>query len=49
VDNPNKLTLIGEVASMEAMQAFMQNPQLAKDMEAAGVISKPEITVLKKM
>ena len=49
VDNPNKVTLIGEVASMEVMQAFMQNPQLAADMQAAGVMGKPEITVLKKM
>ncbi len=48
VDNPNKVTMIGEIASAEALQAFMQNPQLAADMEAAGVISKPEFTVLQK-
>ena len=48
VDNPNKITIIGEIPSMEAMQAFMQNPQLAADMEAAGVISKPEVIVLQK-
>ncbi|MDP4284910.1 MAG: cyclase [Bacteroidota bacterium] len=48
VDNPNKVTMIGEIASMEAMQSFMQNPQLAADMQAAGVISKPEVTILQK-
>ncbi|HSN08763.1 MAG TPA: hypothetical protein VLS85_06980 [Hanamia sp.] len=46
VDNPNKVTLIGVIDSLEAFQGFLQNPQLAADMEAAGVISKPEAKIL---
>ncbi len=48
VDNPNKVILISEVPTIEAMQAFMQNPQLAADMEAGGVIGKPDVTILQK-
>jgi hypothetical protein len=49
VDNPNKVYLLGRLPWMEDMQAFRLKPELAKDMEAEGVLSKPEITVLQKM
>ena len=49
VENPNQVTLTGECASIEVMNNFMSNPELKADMEKAGVISAPELKVLKKV
>ena len=48
VENPNQVTLTGECASIEVMNSFMNDPELKADMGKAGVISAPELKVLKK-
>jgi hypothetical protein len=45
-ENPNMVTVIGTVPSLEAVQAFMSNPELKATMEKAGVIGAPEMKVL---
>jgi hypothetical protein len=47
-DNPNKLTVIGEVPSIEVLNTFMSNPALKAAMEKGGVIGMPEVKVLNK-
>jgi len=49
VDNPNVVTVIGEAASVEALNEFMSSPELKAVMEALGVISAPEVKVLNKI
>lgn len=49
VDNPNNITIIGEVPSTEAIQNFMANPDLKEAMEKGGVIGMPEVKVLDKV
>ncbi|NVO18331.1 MAG: DUF3764 family protein [Bacteroidetes bacterium] len=49
VDNPNKITLIGEVPSVEALHSFMTNPELKAAMEKGGVIGMPEVKILSKI
>lgn len=46
VDNPNKITLMFEIPSVEAMNEFMARPELKERMERGGVIGQPEIHVL---
>ncbi len=46
VENPNMITVISEVPSVEAIQAFMANPDLMATMEKAGVIGKPDMKIL---
>jgi hypothetical protein len=48
-DNPNRVTLLGEAQDAEAVAKFMSDPQLKKDMEHAGVLGKPTLSMLKKM
>jgi hypothetical protein len=48
IDNPNRVTLTGECASLDILQSFMGQPELKAEMEKAGVISEPEMKVLKK-
>ena len=48
VDNPNKLTIIGEAPSVEAINSYMANPELQAAMEKGGVIGMPEVKILKK-
>ena len=48
VDNPNKITIIGEAPNLESIQNFMANPQLKETMEKGGVISAPEVKLLSK-
>ncbi|MCA0446140.1 MAG: antibiotic biosynthesis monooxygenase [Bacteroidetes bacterium] len=48
VDNPNSITVITEFPSIEAVNGFMNNPQLQADMAKAGVVGKPEVKILKK-
>ncbi len=49
VDNPNKLTIIGEAPSAEAINGFMSNPELKVAMEKGGVIGMPEVKILNKI
>lgn len=49
VDNPNKITIIGEAPSVEAINGFMSNPELKTAMEKGGVIGMPEVKVLDKV
>jgi quinol monooxygenase YgiN len=49
VDNPNKITIIGEAPSVEAINGFMSNPELKAAMEKGGVIGMPEVKVLDKI
>lgn len=49
VDNPNKVTIIGEFPNSGAVKDFMENPALKAAMEKGGVMGKPEVKVLKKI
>ncbi len=49
VDNPNMVTVIGEVSSVEAIRGFLANPELKAAMEQAGVIGMPEVKILNKV
>ena len=48
-EDPNKITIIGEAPSVEAIQNFMSNPALKAAMEKGGVIGMPEVHILNKM
>ena len=48
-DNPNKISIIGEVPSEEAINKFMTNPDLKKTMEKAGVLGMPNVKILDKV
>jgi hypothetical protein len=49
VDNPNKITLIGEAPSIEALNSFISNPELKAAMEKGGVIGMPDVKILDKI
>jgi hypothetical protein len=49
VENANKITIIGEAPSVEVINSFMANPELQAAMERGGVISMPEVKILKKI
>jgi hypothetical protein len=49
VDNANKITIIGEAPSVEAINGFMSNPELKVAMEKGGVIGKPDVKILNKI
>lgn len=49
VDNPNHVTVHTEFPSVEVVNGFLNNPELAASMEAAGVTSKPEAKILNKV
>jgi quinol monooxygenase YgiN len=48
-DNPNKITIIGEAPSVEAINVFMSNPELKTAMEKGGVLGFPEVKILSKI
>lgn len=48
-DNPNMVTIITEVPSVEAIKGFMSNPDLKSNMEKAGVIGMPDVKILNKV
>jgi heme-degrading monooxygenase HmoA len=48
-DNANKITIMGEAPSLEAITAFMTNPALKEAMEKGGVIGMPEVRILNKI
>lgn len=49
VENPNLITVMTEVDSIETIKAFMSNPDLQAGMEKAGIVGKPEVRLLNKM
>ena len=49
VDNANKITIIGEAQSVEAINGFMTNPALKIAMEKGGVIGMPDVKILSKI
>jgi len=49
VDNSNKITIVGEAPSVEAIKGFMENPELKVTMEKGGVIGMPEVNILSKI
>ena len=49
VDNANKITIIGEAPSVEAINGFMANPELRLTMERGGVIGMPDVKILNKI
>jgi hypothetical protein len=48
-DNANKITIIGEAPSVEAINVFMSNPELKLTMEKGGVIGFPEVKILNRI
>lgn len=49
VDNTNKVTIIGEAPSVEAINGFMSNPELKVAMDKGGVIGIPDVKILNKI
>ena len=49
VNNPNIVTMIFEVPTVEAMTTFMENPALKEAMEKGGVIGMPDVKILNKI
>jgi hypothetical protein len=49
VDNSNKITIIGEAPSVEAINGFMSNTELKAAMEKGGVIGIPDVKILRKI
>ncbi|HEX8331850.1 MAG TPA: hypothetical protein VF622_04465 [Segetibacter sp.] len=49
VDNQNQVTVLAEFPSAEIVQGFLNNPELRKTMEEAGVIGKPDIKILNRV
>lgn len=47
-DNENMVTMVADVTSVEAINAFMSNPELKEGMAKGGVISAPEIKILNR-
>ena len=48
-DNANKITIMGEAPSVEALNSFFSNPELKAAMEKGGVIGMPEVRILNKI
>ena len=48
-ENPNHVTVISEVPSVEAIKGFLSNPDLKAIMEAAGVVGDPTVSILNKV
>ena len=48
-DNANMITMIGEAPSVEVIDNFMSNPVLKAAMQQGGVISKPEVKLLREV
>ena len=47
-DNENNVTVITEFPSAEAVQGFLNNPDLKAAMEKGGVVGRPDVKILKK-
>ncbi len=49
VENPNVISVITEVPSLESIQKFIASPDLHAAMEHAGVVGKPDFKILNKV
>lgn len=48
IENPNWVTVIGEAPSATVAKSFLKSDELRMAMEKAGVISNPEVKILKR-
>ncbi len=48
VENPNNITVVHGFGSVEAAQAFVDNPELAAAMGRAGATSAPRIEIFEE-
>jgi quinol monooxygenase YgiN len=48
-NEPNTAYVVNEWDSMEAYQAFMENPALAEAMKSAGVAEKPHVLIFNEV
>jgi hypothetical protein len=46
IENPNKVSVISQVPSMEAIKGFLASPDMKATMEKAGVIGTPSVKIL---
>ena len=46
-DDPNMVYMIWESENIESLDKMLADPELAKKMKEAGVISKPEVVIIK--
>ena len=49
VDDPNVIAVVAGFESVEAAQAFLNNPELARRMEEAGVSGPPRIEIYEEV
>lgn len=49
VKNPNDVTMIFEAPGTEVVEAYTSDPRVREQMEKAGVISQPSLTILNKV
>ncbi len=49
INNPNKITILFNAPSIEAVHSVFNNPKLKEDMVDAGVVVKPEIQILHRI
>jgi quinol monooxygenase YgiN len=49
VDNSNKVTILTEFPSVEAVHGFMNAPSFKEAAQKAGVVGAPELKILQKM
>ena len=46
LDNPNHITVMARLASPDALQSFMGDPEVQATMQQAGVIGRPQVQML---
>jgi hypothetical protein len=49
VDNSNRITIIGEAPTVDAIRGFMANPELKAAMDRGGVLGMPDVKILSKV
>ena len=49
IDDPNMVAVVAGFESVEAAQAFLNNPELAQKMEEAGVSGPPRIEIYEEV
>jgi len=47
IEDPNEVTLVSEAEDIEKVKALFSNPDFQKVMQEAGVVSEPQIKMLK--
>ena len=48
-DAPNRVLLLGEADSPEKFRDFLKSDNVVKNMQAAGVVSEPQVTFLNRV